>query len=467
MKRLRLPSRKALRRTGWTLATLASLTVLGYAALNWHGARLKRDALARLRSGGVLLDSGVLPVIPPDDRNFAAIPLLRETSVPGDPDDFVSAELKSVDPRLEPLYQRDFEKIRAPLSPDPDFSRLPEKSPYGRSAAGFLESYDRLNASALAELRAALLRPESQRPLNLVNASAPDYDAMDLHGGRIRSAMNGLRLRALAAIEVRDAPRAVESIALWHRLAEVLCSRGTLLPVMAEGRLPLRRGIDAHLFSRADLLSLQEIFRRPAYREKTLASLRLSALSFQRWSQWKERPASYSRVFSSFVDADSPLVWHWLQCHASLLPAGFFDISAALWADEMSALVKAVEAPGPIAGWWTLARRPQPGWENWQWSHELWLPRGIVTRGAQGLVAQSLNLLACDLEAYRLAHGAYPESLDALEGAATLDPLNGQPFRYSREGGSFRLYSIGPDGIDQGGKSDVIGGWWGGADWVW
>ena len=70
----------------------------------------------------------------------------------------------------------------------------------------------------------------------------------------------------------------------------------------------------------------------------------------------------------------------------------------------------------------------------------------------------SVNLArtAIALERYRLAHGEYPESLDALapQFIAKLphDVINGQPLHYRREAnGQFVLYSVGWNEMDDGG----------------
>ena len=64
--------------------------------------------------------------------------------------------------------------------------------------------------------------------------------------------------------------------------------------------------------------------------------------------------------------------------------------------------------------------------------------------------------MACALERYRLAHGQFPESLDALvpEILSQLphDVLNGQPFKYRRTAdGQYLLYSVGWNETDEGG----------------
>jgi len=83
--------------------------------------------------------------------------------------------------------------------------------------------------------------------------------------------------------------------------------------------------------------------------------------------------------------------------------------------------------------------------------------------------------IVCALERYRLAHGAYPETLDALVPQfiekLPHDIIGGQPLHYRRtDGGKFLLYSVGWNETDDGGqvapmkdgRTDMENG-----DWVW
>jgi hypothetical protein len=96
-------------------------------------------------------------------------------------------------------------------------------------------------------------------------------------------------------------------------------------------------------------------------------------------------------------------------------------------------------------------------------------------RFAYGQESADLARVAIALERYRLAHGEYPESLDALtpQFIAKLphDIINGQPLHYRRASdGQFVLYSVGWNETDDGG---VVGLTKGGSvdinkgDWVW
>jgi len=112
---------------------------------------------------------------------------------------------------------------------------------------------------------------------------------------------------------------------------------------------------------------------------------------------------------------------------------------------------------------------------------------GAVKKFAYAQSSVDLARVAFALERYRLAHGQYPESLDALSpqfmAKIPRDIINGQPLHYRRTddplsqssgaaGGQFVLYSVGLNETDDGGvvafdgkkteRVDISQG-----DWVW
>jgi hypothetical protein len=84
------------------------------------------------------------------------------------------------------------------------------------------------------------------------------------------------------------------------------------------------------------------------------------------------------------------------------------------------------------------------------------------------------SLIACSIERYRLAYGSLPVSLESLVSAFASklpgDPIYGSPFHYRVTGlDSYLLYSVGWNGIDDGGseKRPTIRSLEKGEDWVW
>jgi hypothetical protein len=91
-------------------------------------------------------------------------------------------------------------------------------------------------------------------------------------------------------------------------------------------------------------------------------------------------------------------------------------------------------------------------------------------------IQRSLVVTAIALKRYRNAHDAYPEKLELLVpeylSALPRDPVDGQPLRYKLNmDGSFCLYSVGEDGVDNGGDASLVPGasknWTHGRDVVW
>jgi hypothetical protein len=97
-------------------------------------------------------------------------------------------------------------------------------------------------------------------------------------------------------------------------------------------------------------------------------------------------------------------------------------------------------------------------------------------RFAQAQAAADLARVACALERHRLAHGQFPETLDALVPKFMTrlphDVINGQPLKYRlTSDGSFVLYSVGWNEKDDSGtvvpNKDKRGLNWKEGDWVW
>lgn len=79
-----------------------------------------------------------------------------------------------------------------------------------------------------------------------------------------------------------------------------------------------------------------------------------------------------------------------------------------------------------------------------------------LARRADEVAAQlQLGCLGLSLERWRAEHGSYPEVLTALRLPLheTADPFRGHPLGYRVEGDGVLVYSVGPDGKDDGGNS--------------
>ena len=98
----------------------------------------------------------------------------------------------------------------------------------------------------------------------------------------------------------------------------------------------------------------------------------------------------------------------------------------------------------------------------------------------KNLTLHQMVSAAVALKRYELRHGQLPQSLALLVpeflAQAPQDCMDGHPLRYGLNGdGSFTLYSVGQDGLDEGGDPSTADSDqerqntspWAGRDWVW
>ena len=114
-------------------------------------------------------------------------------------------------------------------------------------------------------------------------------------------------------------------------------------------------------------------------------------------------------------------------------------------------------------------------------SQSITVLRIFVNRVMMVEVARQTVTTAIALKRYQLKHGNYPPNLEPLVPkflpAVPLDPVDGKPLRYrSNKDGTWLLYSVGFNGIDDGGNPTLEKGVEGGnmswlnnhaLDWVW
>src|SRR5262249_5172192 len=105
----------------------------------------------------------------------------------------------------------------------------------------------------------------------------------------------------------------------------------------------------------------------------------------------------------------------------------------------------------------------------------------FLSRISGAEIQRELLVAAIELKRYQIKHGAVPSELAMVVPEVTsqvpADPIDGKPLRYrSNSDGSFLLYSVGEDGVDNGGDSTLPHAasssvtyrqWWKGRDAVW
>jgi hypothetical protein len=87
-----------------------------------------------------------------------------------------------------------------------------------------------------------------------------------------------------------------------------------------------------------------------------------------------------------------------------------------------------------------------------------------INRAALGETLRQMTITAIALHRYQLRHGRFPPDMAALVPeylpAVPFDPMDGHPFRYRpKPDGTFLLYSVGEDGVDNGGDATPPKSW--------
>jgi hypothetical protein len=143
-------------------------------------------------------------------------------------------------------------------------------------------------------------------------------------------------------------------------------------------------------------------------------------------------------------------VARWSDFFRATLFRPFLLLDQALFLEEVTRLAREVR-DGPI-GPKRVGIKP-PRWATFS---KLTLPAydstGTIARIAE--TQRHLMKIGIRLEEWKASNGTYPASLrDLGEGLDFVDPFGGLDFKYKQSGGLLVLYSIGPDGVDNGGRS--------------
>jgi hypothetical protein len=81
--------------------------------------------------------------------------------------------------------------------------------------------------------------------------------------------------------------------------------------------------------------------------------------------------------------------------------------------------------------------------------------RNLRENVARSEARRQAALTVAQIVAYRQQNGQYPSSLAELGPSAGIDPYTDQPLTYRPQGGGFTLYSVGRNGVDDGGVDDA------------
>jgi hypothetical protein len=510
-------------RTLFACACLATLIALFYAEEDWRGWHAWNQFKQAWEAKGEPFDlASVVPPPVPDEQNFAMTPIA-----------FTSyGQILTRDGKPIPPERRDEHfvvRIRMPIAHDypgttncagdrvrGTFTKLDCWQSYYRELAAktnefpvpaqpqspaadvllALSKYD----SVIEELRVASQLPDSRFPVDYDSESP--WAILLPYLAPLKSCAQVLQLRSVAELQNGQPEKALDDVQLALQLTDkvrtepILISHLVRLAMVQLMLQPVWEGLAEHKWSDAQLAELDSELAKLDF----LAAYRLG-LHGELGGQTGEmvllrRHPEKLQDLIGLTDLDGGKINLALPGRfiVHLIPTGW------LYQNEYRCARMMVNYYIPVAdvsqgtfspdtarqGDATLAAETKsPGPFNWY--ERLMLPAlgNAAKKFAYGQASVDLARVAIALERYRLAHGEYPASLDALspQFIAKLphDVINGQPLHYRRTSdpssqssdatsGQFILYSVGWNETDDGGvvgltkngNVDINTG-----DWVW
>jgi hypothetical protein len=457
---------RMLRRILIGLAILATLIAIFYTEEDWRGKRAWDNCKRELEAKGAVLDwDKFIPPPVPDDQNFFKAPKMQEwfvkhpNATTNELNTLVTnaSKIATITDKTTAAY---FLAWSDQFQPVFDSLREALKRPYARMDGDYAKPYEipiphfvnvRAVAQALAQRsKCDLLLGQRDKALNelaLLNDSrrlmerTPTGQPMTLVDAMVNVAITGLYVNTIAEGLRSQVWQEPQLVALQEQLKEI-----NLTPFVAQA-FECEPAATCRTLETADLQKITLV-----------SSVSGSSRSF--WQKVSDLNYNkYALVPRGWVYQNMALI-------ASLggqRAEGFDPTNNQILPGKFEDLMRKVNT--------VVFNRP------YNFLAVIAIPN--LTKATQTLAHnQTLvneSQIVCALERYRLSHGEYPETLDALVPQfiekLPHDIIGGQPLHYRRtEGGKFLLYSVGWNETDDDGqvglKPDGSGDLEKG-DWVW
>jgi len=358
--------------------------------------------------------------------------------------------------------------------------RLPEGT--NDSARVVLSCLDHISPG-LAEIDAAARLPRARFPVHCEEG----FQALLPHIAHFKSATRALELRCAARLATGQTNLAAEDVESAMRVAELAREEPFLISQLVRdaqwdiAAATLWQGLALHAWNEPQLARWQDAFLAVNFRKSLAAAFeseRIAALSSL--DELIDSPGN------GYLESQSGS-WSTLRAFGGMFFArGFLRQNEVALSHFSQTVVHGVRRwtqttpPGSLVDLLpTFAAaegertRQTASFSPYRVMMQMLAPstRNSAIKMARAEAVTRMAAIACALERYRLARGAYPESLAALSPAimavVPLDPVNNQPFHYTKsDDGWFLLYSVGKNCIDDGGiyrkgkEHDVL-------DWPW
>jgi hypothetical protein len=506
------PNRRG-RRLLIVIAWAVTIIALFYGEEDWRGRHAWNKYSDALKAQGAELDfKAFVPAPIPDAENFAATPEIQSWFVQNtnagaqrfqnkwNSDAFARTNIKPISDsnriprRMMDLvaWQKAFEAVAAgqTVSTSRSPSAKIDSESRAKAAPAVLEALKPIDGQ-LEELRAVAARPRSLYPV--VYYLDNPWGILLPHLANIKAVCLRLQLRACAELAAGDSDHALEDVKLILRLADSLDEEPFLISYLVRAASfhiavqPIWEGLAEQRWSDAQLKELRALLeqydfiadmKRPFDGERAAGILTADLLARGKFrlNELTDDPSPTGSSAANAFGAIMPHGWYEMEklnyCRLfNLQLVGAFDankdtVSPRQIEANSKALDQVLAGRNPIT---TILTRHQL-------LVAILLPAlgKVPQKGALAQVAADEALIACGLERYRLAHGQFPDSLDALSpdfiSKLPQDVITGEAYKYRRTAdGQFVLYSVGWDETDDGGEVslkngsiDISKG-----DWVW
>ncbi|HEV3273082.1 MAG TPA: hypothetical protein VGZ93_12955 [Candidatus Methylacidiphilales bacterium] len=461
-----------------------TLIILLYAEEDWRGARAWAATKAEWEAKGESFDfNRLIPPPVPDDQNLAALPLFK---MEPDPDPKNKGHLAPL--ALQRALRNDLpgNNLFIPHVGNWQEGQLPDMKKFPEIiAADYAEAFKTApppNDSLaqfdalypfVADLRtAAATRPFCRFQIDYLSRP-PAMDFIWLISEQIHVA-KVVDFHAVLAFAAHKPDLALEDIKTNLKLISGLRQQPFIVSgLVAIGMIAISEnaiydGLALHSWNDAQLADLQNELSKVDFLSDCQRAMRgeigVTIPAFDNLKAKRPRLADELKSFYETPEAKLeswgylPNFWAdgWLDLWK--VQAVNFNLNAVRFVDPKARLV----FPKTVNQFTAEVAQRQGRWEAYA-------PWNLFADAAAGSIANAVSQfariqvridearIACALERYRLAHKAYPDTLDALVPACAdelpHDIMNGQPYHYRlRPDGTFLLYSVGWNQTDDGGK---------------
>lgn len=345
----------------------------------------------------------------------------------------------------------------------------------GPPAADVLQALTKLDP-ILAEFEAASSRPHNRYPYHYEEG----FSTLLMPLNAMKSATRSVALRSAARLTQGRTAEAASDVVLAFRLGNSLQEDPYLISQMvryscdAIALHALWEGLIDHRWSDEQLARFQDVLSRRDYApgsiraiecDRNVAGYELDRILADRFARLQQleaiggnTPSSELEEFSSAISFLMPDGW-FRQNQAQLM-LGYQSLldtaRTAMKPTPRAQALKEAQALEEIADRFLIQASTPTTPRNFLVRRLLTSRNKASQQAHRAITLARLGSVACALERHHRAHGRYPESLLDL-GPATLkslpdDWMSGQPFNYRRiENARFELWSVGPDGKDDGG----------------